>query len=147
MPQLQMLHKKGLFGNMHEPKLYGKITRVVYGKTITLVYYKGVWRFTLKNKRCFKRFFIAMPWKNHFWLHKEPIIQRSSRPFLFIIWRTIFSHFSLKPIGSSKVKGSLWNHVDNNKGSSTASWSTFVFKSVVHVTSNLLLWNTNDIET
>ncbi len=35
----------------------------------------------------------------------------------------------VKQNSSSDVKGSLWNHLDK-KGSSMASWSTFIFKSL-----------------
>ncbi len=52
--------------------------------------------------------------------------------YLFIIWRT-FSHHKeafVKQKGSSDVKDSLWYHLDKY-GSSMASWSTFLFKSVV----------------
>ncbi len=76
-----------------------------------------------------------MPWKKHFWVHKELFGQRffkeSSLSYLFIIWRTFFHHKEplVKQKDSSDVKGSSWNHLDE-KGSSMASWSTFIFKSV-----------------
>ncbi len=59
-----------------------------------------------------------MQFKNHFWFHKEPFIQRffkePSLPYLFIIWRTFFHHKEpfVKQNGSSDVKGSLWNNLD-----------------------------------
>ncbi len=53
---------------------------------------------------------------------------KGSLSYLFIIWRTFFRRKQafVKQKGSSDIKGSLWNHV----GSSMASWSTFIFKSV-----------------
>ncbi len=75
-----------------------------------------------------------MPQKNHFWFHKEPFSQQffkePSLSYLCIIWRTFFHHKEplVKQKGSSGVKGSLGSHLDK-KGSSMASWSTFIFKS------------------
>ncbi len=56
---------------------------------------------------------------------KEPFLS-----YLFIILSTFFHHKEpfVKQKGSSDVKGSLWNHLEK-KGSSMASWSTFIFKS------------------
>ncbi len=61
-------------------------------------------------------------------LFKEPSLHD-----LFIIWRTFFHHKEpfVKQKGSSDVKCSLWNHLEK-KGSSMASWNTFIFKSVVY---------------
>ncbi len=77
-----------------------------------------------------------MPYKNHFWFNEEPFSQRffkePSLSYLYIILRTFCHHKEpfVKQKRSSDVKGSLWNHLDK-KGSYVASWSTFIFKSVV----------------
>ncbi len=74
--------------------------------------------YTLLKIKVLKRFFTAMPQKNHFWFHKEPFSQRffkePSLSYLFIIWRTFFRHKEpfVKQKGSSDVKGSLWNYLD-----------------------------------
>ncbi len=78
-----------------------------------------IWQPKPKHTFKIKRFFTAMPYKNHFWFHK-PFSQRffkdPSLSFLFIIWRTFFHHKEpfVKQKGSSDVKGSLWNHLDKN---------------------------------
>ncbi len=66
-----------------------------------------------------------MPYKSHFWFHKEPSIS-----YLFIIWRTFFRHKwpFVKQKGSSDVKGSLWNYLDKK-----LLLSTFIFKSLADV--------------
>jgi len=58
----------------------------------------------------------AMPWKNHFWFHKEPFSQSFFKePSLaFYNLKNLLSpqrKTFVNEKGSSDVKGSLWNHL------------------------------------
>ncbi len=89
-----------------------------------------------EKKKVLQQVLQAMPENNQFWFHKESFSQRlfkePSLSYLFIIWKTFFHHKEplVKQKGSSDVKGSSWNHL-HKKMYSMASWSTFIFKSVL----------------
>ncbi len=83
--------------------------------SIYLFFWQGIPHYgTLLKIKVLKMLFKRCHWRTIFGSTKNHPV-KGSLSYLFIIWRTFFHHKEafVKQKGSSDIKGSLWNHLDN----------------------------------